>query len=482
MGKVLTDLKPRKFFDAFEAISAIPRASLKEEKIAAYIENFATEKGLWSYKDEANNVFVRIPATKGRENDPAILLQGHTDMVCEKNAGVKHDFDSDGIEMYIDGEFIKANGTTLGADDGVAVAMMLAAMDGEFESHPEIECLFTSGEEIGLIGAGKFDYSLVKAKRLLNLDSAEEGTVTVGCAGGVRSSVRFEGNISECEGKALRITVKGLVGGHSGEDINKGRHSANDVLIRLLRSVVLSDGVRLSQLSGGGKDNAIAREATAVIVSENAETVCAKTVELADAMRNELCEEDRGMTVKVEEVASDRAFDLETTKKIVGCAAAVRTGVIKMSAQIEGLVEFSRNLGIMESATKGDVGEVELVWSTRSPSEAQLDSGEEEITMTANLCQARETEHYSRYPGWSYPGESKLADSFAKHLGDLTGKKTEKIILHAGLECGLIKAAIPDMDIISVGPDAIDIHSPDERLGIPSTERLCEAVRRILAE
>ncbi len=482
MEKVLNNLTPHKFFDAFEAISAIPRASLKEERIAAYIENFALTRGLFCIKDEANNVFVRIPATEGRENDPAILLQGHTDMVCEKNEGVEHDFDRDGIEMYIDGEFIKANGTTLGADDGVAVAMMLAAMDGEFESHPEIECLFTSGEEIGLIGAGKFDYSLIKARRLLNLDSAEEGTVTVGCAGGVRSSAIFTGEVSPFGGECIRITVKGLIGGHSGEDINKGRHSANSVLVRLLRSVVLSDSVRLVSINGGGKDNAIAREASAVIAAEDCEAVAEKINALVEAMRPELSECDREMTVGVEPAEADLALSLEFTASVIGCAAAVSTGVMKMSAQIEGLVEFSRNLGIISTADGISKRRVELVWSTRSPSEAQLDSGEEEITLTAGLAGADEVKHYSRYPGWSYPGESALADSFAKHLGDLTGKKIEKIILHAGLECGLIKAAIPDMDIISVGPDAIDIHSPDERLGIPSTQRLCEVVRRILAE
>ncbi len=482
MEKVLSTLTPHKFFDAFEAISAIPRASLKEERIAAYVENFALTRGLYCERDEANNVFVRIPATEGRENDPSILLQGHTDMVCEKNEGVEHDFDRDGIDMYIDGDFIKARGTTLGADDGVAVAMMLAAMDGEFESHPEIECLFTSGEEIGLIGAGKFDYSLISARRLLNLDSAEEGTVTVGCAGGVRSSAVFIGEVSPFGGECVKITVKGLVGGHSGEDINKGRHSANNVLMRILRSLLLSDEMRLVEINGGGKDNAIAREAYAVVTTLNRKATADKVASLTEAMRPELCESDKDMTVTVEPYDADLALSLDFSANVIACASAVTTGVMKMSAQIEGLVEFSRNLGIINTEDGMSKRRIELVWSTRSPSEAQLNAGEEEITLTASLAGADEIRHYSRYPGWSYPGSSPLADSFAKHLGELTGKNIEKIILHAGLECGLIKAAIPDMDIISVGPDAIDIHSPDERLGIPSTQRLCEVVRRILSE
>lgn len=482
MEKVLKNLTPHRFFDAFEEISAIPRPSLKEERIAAYIENFALTRGLYCVKDEAHNVFVRIPATAGRENDPAILLQGHTDMVCEKNEGIEHDFDKDGLELYIDGDFIKAKGTTLGADDGVAVAMMLAAMDGEFESHPVIECLFTSAEEIGLIGAGAFDYSLVTARRLLNLDSAEEGCITVGCAGGVRSSASFVGEISPFGGECLKITVKGLIGGHSGEDINKGRHSANDVIARILRSLLLSDGIRLVSINGGGKDNAIAREASAVITTEDAEKITAKVEALASAMKTELAACDSGMTVTVEPEDADLAFSSEFTAAVLGCACGVTTGIIKMSAQIEGLVEFSRNLGVIATEDGMSKRKVELVWSTRSPSEAQLDSGEEEITLTAGLCGADEIKHYNRYPGWNYPGESALCDSFCKHLEELIGKEPTRMILHAGLECGLIKAAIPDMDIISVGSDAIDIHSPDERLGIASTVRLCEVVRRVLAE
>ena len=254
MTNVLKDLTPKKFFESFEAISAIPRKSLDEERIADFLVNYANERGLFCIRDDANNVFVRVPATKGRENDPAILLQGHTDMVCEKNEGVEHDFDKDGLDLYIDGDFIKARGTTLGADDGVAVAMMMAVMDGEFESHPTVECLFTSAEEIGLIGAGAFDYSNVTARRLLNLDSAEEGCVTVGCAGGVRSSGIFKGERTSFEGECVSITVKGLLGGHSGEDINRGRHSANIVLMRFLRALCLKEDIRIVYIAGGGKD------------------------------------------------------------------------------------------------------------------------------------------------------------------------------------------------------------------------------------
>lgn len=478
MANVLKDLTPKKFFDSFEAISAIPRKSLDEKRIADFLVEYASARGLFCIRDEANNVFVRVPATKGRENDPAILIQGHTDMVCEKNDGVEHDFDTDGLDLYIDGDFIKARGTTLGADDGVAVAMMMAVMDGEFESHPTVECLFTSAEEIGLIGAGAFDYTNVTARRLLNLDSAEEGCVTVGCAGGVRSCAVFEGERTPFDGECVSITVKGLLGGHSGEDINRGRHSANVVLMRYLRALCLKEDIRIASIAGGGKDNAISREATVTVVVSDADAVIAKVNALAAAMRTELAKCDEGMTVTAVKAEADAAYSADFTRRLIGACTAVTTGVIKMSAQIEGLVEFSRNLGSFKMIDCG----VEVVWSTRSPSEAQLDAGEEEITLTASLCGAASVKHYHRYPGWSYPGSSALCDSFCKHLRDVAGIEPTRIILHAGLECGLIKAAIPDMDIISAGPDEIDIHSPDERLGIPSTQRLCEVVRRILAE
>jgi len=475
MSNVLSHLTPNLFFKYFEEISAIPRMSLHEEKIADYIENFARERSLFCVRDSANNVFVTKAATPGREKDGAVLLQGHTDMVCEANEGTVHDFLTDGLDLYVDGDFIKARGTTLGADDGVAVAMMLAALDGEFSSHPALECLFTSGEEIGLVGAGCFDYSLIKARKMINLDSAEEGFVTVGCAGGVRSAVTLEGVLEENSDPCLRITVKGLIGGHSGEDINRNRHSATALIFRILRSLSLRHDVRLVSVNGGDKDNDIAREACAVIACKDAYAVKKELALIECDVRGELAESDKNMLLLVSDEVCGKAFDKDSTKKILLCGS-VRTGVLKMSAQIDGLVEFSRNLGSV--STDGE--KINFVWSTRSPKEGQLDSGEEEITLAAELCNATEIKHYNRYPGWNYPGQSELCDSFCAAFEKLYGKEIKRLILHAGLECGLVKNAIPDMDIISVGPDEIDIHSPDERLGIPSTQRLCAVIAEMM--
>lgn len=476
MSNVLSSLTPTRFFKYFEEISAIPRMSLHEEKIADYIENFSRSRGFYCVRDKHNNVFVRMSATAGREQDPAILLQGHTDMVCEANEGTDHDFLTQGLELYVDGEYVRAKGTTLGADNGVAVAIMLAALDGEYPSHPELEFLFTSGEEIGLVGAGAFDYSLVGARKMINLDSAEEGFVTVGCAGGVRSSSEIEGTLSENTSPCLTFTVKGLIGGHSGEDINKNRHSATSLVFRLLRSLALREKIRLAAVNGGDKDNAIAREASATVACEDTERIKTLLSCLAEEIRSELGESDKGFVLNITDDSSDTAFDSDSTQRIITLGSSVGTGVLKMSAQIEGLVEFSRNLG----SVKTEGARVCFVWSTRSPKEGQLDSGEEEITLLANACGAVNTKHYNRYPGWNYPGESALCDSFCAAFDKLYGKKINRLILHAGLECGIVKNAIPDMDIISVGPDEIDIHSPDEKLGIPSTKRLCAVIAEMM--
>jgi len=310
---------------------------------------------------------------------------------------------------------------------------------------------------------------------MINLDSAEEGFVTVGCAGGVRSTVTLGGTLEDNSLPCLAVTVKGLIGGHSGEDINRNRHSATALSFRLLRTLFLSEDVRLVSVNGGDKDNAIARETSFTVACKKVDDVKALLDKVVDGIRGELCESDKGLTVTVSETACDKAFDKKSTERILNCGS-VRTGVLKMSAQIDGLVEFSRNLG----SVRTNQSEIKFVWSTRSPKEGQLDSGEEEITLTASLCGAKEIKHYNRYPGWNYPGQSELCDSFCEAFKKLYGKDIKRLILHAGLECGLVKNAIPDMDIISVGPDEIDIHSPNERLGIPSTQRLCAVIAEMM--
>ena len=297
MEYIITNKTPLKLFNYFEEISAIPRGSGNEKGIADYIENFAKARGLFCIRDEANNVFARIEATSGRESESAILLQGHTDIVCEKNSDTVHDFEKDPLKLYIDEKgWLRARGTTLGADNGVAVALMLLVLDGGLESHPAVECLFTTSEEVGLDGAKAFDYSVVKATGMINLDSEAEGIVTVSCAGGIRSDLMMKPEKIDFEGVALEIKLSGLAGGHSGAEINCGRANANKLMGRILVSLLGQVKYNLVTISGGSKDNASPRECRAVIaLSENdAEKAKCAVKALADAIYAELISDSLG--------------------------------------------------------------------------------------------------------------------------------------------------------------------------------------------
>ena len=271
MEYIIQGRKPERFFRYFEEISAIPRESYHEEKIADYLVNFAKERNLEWYRDDTNNVFIKAPATAGMENKAPVLLQGHTDMVCEKNSGVEHDFSKDPLKLYLDGDLLRARGTTLGADDGCAVAMMLTLLDGELAAHPPIECLFTAAEETGMDGAKNFDYSLISARRMINLDIDSLGNIFCGCAGGVRSDLTLAYTGVDFAGDALSVKLTGLVGGHSGSDINKGRANANKLMGRLLASLLSKTDARLVSVNGGSKENAIPRECEAIVAVSDAE-------------------------------------------------------------------------------------------------------------------------------------------------------------------------------------------------------------------
>ena len=470
MEYLISGRKPEALFRFFEEISAIPRGSGNEKAIADYIEHFAVSRQLFCVRDKENNVFVRKNGSEGRENEPALLLQGHTDMVCEKNMDISHDFEKDPIRLILENGWLRADGTTLGADDGVAVATMLAVLDGAMKSHPPIECLFTTGEEVGLDGAKAFDYSLVSARRMINLDSEQEGYATVSCAGGVRTDLSLPMTKLPFAGEALEITLSGLAGGHSGAEIHLGRANANKLMGRLLYALCQTTKLHLALLTGGSKDNAIPRESRAVIAVEPCD--CAKVIEkvahMAAVFAAELCEEDRGMKLvcRPTEKPSDM-MDLATTQTAVAIPVVVANGVLAMSRDIEGLVEYSRNLGVIQTSEK----HVDYVFSSRSSVESRIDSSEEELSALAAVtgCLCR---HYSRYPGWQYEKVSSLRDRYAEVAPRVFGKTPVIEAIHAGLECGIIKSHIPDMDMISIGPDMKGIHSPDEKLELASCERL----------
>ncbi|MBO5898925.1 MAG: beta-Ala-His dipeptidase, partial [Clostridia bacterium] len=444
---VIHGFEPKQVFEFFEQISAIPRGSGNEQGIADYLERFARERGLDYVRDANNNLLIKKHATQGRENEAPLLFQGHTDMVCEKNGDVAHDFEHDGIRLIQHGNELTADGTTLGADNGIAVAMMMAMLDGVMPSHPAIECLFTTEEETGMGGAIAFDYSLLTARHMVNLDSEEEHVVTVGCAGGIRSDLDIPIAKEPIGARELcRVRLTGLGGGHSGADIHTGRQSANLLLGRLLAS--LAPDVRLVSVEGGSKDNAITREAEAVIAVPSVAMASMRLLMLGDEIAGELVKADEGCHIACERLTEDEAasvdavMDETTTSRVLGVLSNAPCGVLAMSAEVEGLVEYSRNLGILRTTEAS----VRMTFTSRASRESRLDG-----TVTALDALARAVGgtvgHHSRYPGWEYAPVSPLRDAYREAYRAVCGKEMTVVAIHAGLECGYIKKQINDMDI-----------------------------------
>lgn len=476
------NFKYRGLIEYFEKISAIPRPSFHEEKIADYICDFAKERGLFFVRDSYNNVFVRLSASEGREDEDAILLQGHTDMVCEKNADIEHDFFSQGIELFESEGYIRAKGTTLGADNGVAVAVMLYILDGaegNIKSHPTIECLFTATEEKGLIGAAGFDYEVVSATKMLNMDSADDSEIIVGCAGGERSELRFTFASEKSCIPSAKICVKGLFGGHSGEDINRGRANANKIMGRVLNSVLQKYEFNLVSVCGGNKDNAIPRECEAVIVSEDIELIEKELDVLYSEMSGEMSSDDSNFSLFVEKLDEEESFVLSKvdTEKVVFVMSTVSDGVLKMSAEIDGMVEFSRNLGIVDIDAKE--GKAEFVFMARSAKRSQVKASYEQISAYAEMLGGR-VDVASSYPGWDGNAESPLCKLYSQTYKKLFGIDCRISVIHAGLECAIIKERCPKLDIISCGAIVLDLHSPDESLNIASFERFFSVIKAII--
>lgn len=459
----------------FKEISRIPRGSYHEEQIASYLEQFAKERGLSCYRDHVGNVLVDCPATPGYEKEPALLMQGHTDMVCEKNEGVAHDFTKDPLSLYVEDGWLRAKGTTLGADNGVAVAVMLATLDGAMGPHPTLQCLFTVSEEVGLDGMKAFDMSRITARQMLNMDSADESTVVVGCAGGLRSDLTLPVTREEGKGPVWLLRVGGLAGGHSGEDIHRGRANGNRVLAEILHRWMEQDPtLRLVSFTGGSKDNAIPREATACVMAEreleNGEQV-------AEEIRRTLCPEDGAFFLSLSQAPDlrENPMDAESTKRIVEWIRTVRNGVLSMCPQLPDLVEFSRNLAVVQTKEDG----VLITLSSRSALEEQIDQSAAELDEWAATL-GGSARHYSRYPGWSFEEHSPLREKYVVAYGALFGKEPKMETIHAGLECGLVKEKIPEMDILSCGPIILNLHSPDEAMNLDSLCRFVTILETLL--
>lgn len=480
MNYVVNGYEPKAVFEIFEDICAIPHGSGNEKGVADYIEAYAKKRGLFILRDETGNVFVRKDATEGYEDTPAILLQGHMDMVCEKNSDSDHDFLRDGLKLSVKDGFLWADGTTLGADNGIAVAMMLALLDTN--QHPTLELLFTVEEETGLFGAQGFDCSVVSAKRMINLDSEEDDQITAGCAGGNRTEFSFDYKKVPAKESDLffEISVTGLSGGHSGAEIHLGKTNAIVLMGRLLSAAYSVAKFNIVKFNGGGKDNAIARECFVTLRFENEdEQNAAKRAIISESLsvRKEINKDDVGLSVGIGKSEADFYVDNETTKMIVAFLTTLRTEVIKMSNQIKGLVEFSRNLGVASTNDE----EIRFIVSARSSLEAQLDLSVRELDALASLVGAKSS-HYARYPGWEFEPASLLREQYIEKFKFLFGKEPSVGVIHAGLECGILSSKMPGMDIISIGPNMHDIHSPNEHLDLASTQRVWQGVVAVVSE
>lgn len=459
-------LSPERVFYYFEEISKIPRGSGNERAVSEYIENFGRALGFETVRDGDNNVFIRREASAGYENAPIVLLQGHTDMVCEKNAATVHDFEKDPIKLRLEGDFLTADGTTLGADDGIAVAMMMAILEDKSIKCGAIECLFTTGEEVGLCGMKSFDKSLVKAKYMINLDSEDSSSAVVSCAGGVRTDFTFEEMPLEKCNSRVSLFVSGLAGGHSGADIHLNRANAIKLAFEIVSKL---EGVRIISVDGGSKDNAIPRECTVVFTCEDVAEIEEVSEEAIDEIRKNLSEADSSFdcTYKVE-TGAFHCFSERNSRRILSLVTSLPYGVIAMSESVEGFVETSSNVGIIKTA--GDT--VEVTCSSRSSVEKSLDDVLKTMDSLGEFAGATTVCHRDRYPGWDPCENSKLQEIYKAAYEKITGKAAQICGIHAGLECGLIKSEIPDLDIISVGPDAYDIHTPDEKLEILSVKKV----------
>ncbi|MBR5468722.1 MAG: aminoacyl-histidine dipeptidase [Firmicutes bacterium] len=465
----LEHLNPRKVWKYFEEINNIPRGSGNEKEVSDYIVAFAKERGLWVYQDKFWNVLIKKPATQGYENSPAVILQGHIDMVCEKLKDSNHDFTKDPIKMYVDGDFVKAEGTTLGADNGIAVAMCLALLDNSAVMHPALEILFTSDEETGMIGAINFDYSLLEGKRLINLDTEEEGHLLTCCAGGLRAKIALPiARKAAEEGKyAFKVMISGLKGGHSGADIHLGRANANKLMGRLLEKLMTECDCDIAEINGGAMDNAITRDAEAVVLVNDMEAFTSCLEEMQNVFRNEYEKTDGNITISAEGADKVEAvFDTATSARSIAILNKITYGIVAMSQNIKGLVQTSSNIGVVST----EENEITFTSAVRSAVDAEKWELVEVFKALAEENGA-EFSYKGVYPAWEYREVSPLRDSMVKTFERMFWSKMHIDAIHAGLECGLFSGKMPDVDMVSIGPDMADVHTPDERVGITSVNR-----------
>lgn len=472
----------KKVFTYFEEISNIPRGSYHNEKISSYLVRFAEEHGLPYRVDDARNVVIKKPACGGGSSRDAVMLQGHMDMVCVSEDG-GHDFLTEGLSLRLDGDYIYADRTTLGGDDGIALAYMLALLDGDGYTHPPLEAVFTTDEEVGMSGASALDVSDLEAKMLLNIDNEEEGVLLVSCAGGARAQVGFCAPRTKRRGSFIELSVEGLAGGHSGTEIAKHPLNASIFLGRLLAAAHEKCPFLLASFEGGDKDNVITNAASACLFCEGkADELAACFSHLAEEYTDELRASEPGLAVIVgnPENREDVCFGEAFTQTVLSFLNLTITGVQVFSADIPGMVESSLNMGI---ATTEETG-MSFGFSVRSQKNSYKERMLCQLQLLAKEVSGNGTEYsfetWGHYPAWDYKKDSGLRDLMVREFQNCFGRKPRVEAIHAGLECGILSEKMPGLDIVSFGPDILGIHTTGERLSISSAKRNFDFLIRVL--
>ncbi len=497
---VLDSLEPNKVFYYFEELCAIPHGSKNTKLISDYVVSIAKRRKLKYYQDDSNNVIIYKDATlTGIDNaadqiDP-VILQGHLDMVNEKTEDSDFDFSCEGLRLYIEDGYVKAEGTTLGGDDGIAVAYMLALLDSDDIPHPPLECVFTVDEEIGMLGAKDLDMTRLKGRKILNIDSEEEGHLLVSCAGGATAELHFPIKRRGAQGDRYDITVSGLIGGHSGVEIDKGRANADMLLSKVLQTLFYADdSLRVISVKGGLKDNAIPVKASAQIISKRGEEIIEQLADLLNEIKAEYASADPDIDIKIEKISSQPGTDIypldeSDNLSFIMAYSSLPNGVIKMSSDIEGLVQTSLNLGIMDTFAD----EIVLSFSVRSSVNKEKDDLISELKNTVESAGGYIVVG-GEYPAWEYKEQSKLRDIMTSKYEEMFGESMVVEAIHAGVECGLFVDGLDTLDkntgvsetgitdAVSFGPNILDIHTPKERLEIESVERTWSFILEVLKE
>ena len=468
-------------FRYFEQISKIPRESGNEKAISDYLVSFAKEKKLEVLQDEAMNVIIKKPGTKGYENAPTVIIQGHMDMVCDKNKSTDHDFGKDPIKLKVDGDMIYADNTTLGGDDGIAIAYALELLASDDIYHPPIEVLMTANEEVGMDGAIAVDPKNLTGNILINIDSEEEGRILVSCAGGIttKQTLPIVWDTLKGDGRHYDISIRGLKGGHSGSEINLGRGNSNILMGRVLKRLIDEVDISIASINGGQKVNAIPREADAQVFVKKAEKE--KFLKLIDELnailKLELRASDPDVMIcaKESDEKLNKVFSKETARKAIYSLLLIPNGIQTMSMEIEGLVESSSNIGIVTTLDESIIFESAVRSSVKSLKKLILDKSK----AAANLLGAG-FGGVADYPEWQYEPDSKIRELFEKGYKEFYGEEPEIVAIHAGLECGLFKEKMPHLDMVSFGPNIYDAHTPNEHMSISSVKRTWEYFLSVL--